>query len=284
VFAATDAAMILNETRSGWVWTAPDGELVASSQDWSLEDRSDEQSAPTEEQAAFVLDPKPPVAEPDAFGVRAGALVSLPVLLNDHDPNTDVLTIDAASVEGLDPQFGAVSITDRGQRLAVRAHPAASRSATRPYPRTDGSAGDGLSSEPAPVTLAVAGTGDTAPEFCGVEGCLASWPEPQVEPGGTVSVPVLNGWVDPEGDPLLLLSVENGSGVGAVASTPAGEVVYQHPDPSAAEAQVIGLDVTVSDARGATTTKELLVRVDPSPALAAESFAVTESLESGSIT
>jgi len=284
VFAATDAAMILNETRSGWVWTAPDGALVPSSQDWSLDDRTDEQSAPTDEQAAFVLDPRPPVAEPDAFGVRAGGLVSLPVLLNDHDPNTDVLTIDAASVEGLDPGFGTVTITDSGQRLAVRVDAAATGSATFSYRVTDGTSGDGLRSEPATVTITVAGEGNSAPQFCGVDGCLATWPEPQVEPGGTVSLPVLNGWVDPEGDPLLLLSVENGSGVGAVASTPAGEVVYQHPDPSAAEAQVIGLDVTVSDARGATTTKELLVRVDPSPALAAESFAVTESLESGSIT
>ena len=286
VFAATDAAMILNETRSGWVWTAPDGELVASSQDWSLEDRTDEQSAPTEEQAAFVLDPKPPVAEPDAFGVRPGALVSLPVLLNDHDPNTDVLTIDAASVEGPDPEFGAVSITDSGQRLAVRVDAAASGTATLSYRVTDGTSGDGLFSEPATVTLTVIAEEDAnaPPEFCGVEGCLATWPEPHVEPGGTVSVPVLNGWVDPEGDPVLLLSVQNRSGVGAVASTPAGDIVYQHPDASAADAQVVALDVTVSDAHGATATKELLIRVSRSPTLVAESFAVTDSLTSGAIT
>ena len=38
-----------------------------------------------------------PGETPDAFGVRPGALVSLPVLLNDHDPNEDVLSIDPAS-------------------------------------------------------------------------------------------------------------------------------------------------------------------------------------------
>ncbi|HET8926593.1 MAG TPA: Ig-like domain-containing protein, partial [Microbacterium sp.] len=284
VFTATESAMILNETRSGWVWTAPDGALVPSSQDWSLDDRTDEQSVPTEEQAAFVIDPKPPVAEPDAFGVRAGDLVALPVLLNDHDPNTDVLTIDAASVEGLDPAFGAVTITDSGQRLAVHVDPAATGTATLSYRVTDGTGGDGLYSEPATVTLTVAGPGNTAPQFCGVEGCLATWPEPQVEPGGTVSVPVLNGWVDPEGDPLLLLSVHNRSGVGAVASTPAGDIVYQHPDGSAADQLVVDLDVTVSDARGAVTTKELLIRVTAAPALVAQSFAVTDSLASGSVT
>ena len=57
--------------------------------------------------------------------MRAGSLVSLPVLMNDHDPNEDVLSIDPASVTGLDPGFGTVSITDDGQRLAVRVAPGA---------------------------------------------------------------------------------------------------------------------------------------------------------------
>ena len=39
-FVASDDAMILNETRTGWVWTVPDGRLVASSQNWSLDDRT----------------------------------------------------------------------------------------------------------------------------------------------------------------------------------------------------------------------------------------------------
>ena len=63
-FVASDDAVILNETRTGWVWTVPDGELVASSQDWSLDDRTDPDAAPSEEQLTVVIDPKPPVAEP----------------------------------------------------------------------------------------------------------------------------------------------------------------------------------------------------------------------------
>ena len=119
-FVASDDAIILNETRTGWVWTVPDGELVASSQNWSLDDRTDPDAAQSEEQLSVVIDPEPPVADPDAFGVRAGSLVTLPVLMNDHDPNEDVLSIDPASVTGLDPEFGTVSITDDGQRLTVR--------------------------------------------------------------------------------------------------------------------------------------------------------------------
>jgi hypothetical protein len=45
-FVAGDGAVILNETRSGWAWTVPDGSLVASSQNWSLDDRTNPESVP----------------------------------------------------------------------------------------------------------------------------------------------------------------------------------------------------------------------------------------------
>ena len=123
VFTVSGSTVILNETRSGWVWSMPDGELVPSSQNWSLDERTDTEAEPSDVQAEVVIDPKPPVAEPDSFGVRAGNLVTLPVLLNDHDPNEDVLSIDPASVTGLDPGFGTVTITDSGGRLAVQVAP-----------------------------------------------------------------------------------------------------------------------------------------------------------------
>ena len=279
-FVVGQGAVILNETRSGWVWTVPDGGLVASSQNWALDDRVNPDAEPSDEQLAVQVDPRPPIAEPDAFGVRAGALTALPVLLNDHDPNEDVLAIAAASVTGLDPAFGVVGITDDGQRLTVQTEPGASGSATFSYAVTDGTADDGLASEPATVTLTVAASeAQSAPRWCGVEGCLVTWPAPEVARGGTVTVPVLPGWVDPEGDPLLLLSVENPSGVGNVAATPAGEVVYQHDDDGGGTEELIELIVTVADTAGGTAAKSLMVRVSPQPLLAAQSFAVIDSID-----
>ena len=238
VFASSGSSLILNETRTGWVWAAPEGALLPSSQDWSLDDRTDPESAPSDEQATVVIDPRPPVAEADAFGVRAGSLTALPVLLNDHDPNEDVLSIDGAALVGLDAGFGTLSVTDNGQRLAVHVSADAAGTATFSYRVTDGTAADGLASEPATVTLTVVpDAGNGAPEWCAANGCLAGWPEPEVAPGGTVSVPVLGAWVDPDGDPLMLLSVVDETGVGAVATTPAGDVVYQHPDASATAAR-----------------------------------------------
>lgn len=280
-FVEGEDAVILNETRTGWVWTVPDGRLVASSQNWSLDDDTRPESKPSDEQLAIMIDPKPPVAEPDAFGVRAGALAILPVLMNDHDPNEDVLAIDPASVTGLDPDFGTVALTDDGQRMTVRVAEGASGSASFGYAVTDGTSDGGLASEPTTVQLTIAGDDDTAPEWCGVEGCLVKWPTPEVARGGTITVPVLPGWVDPEGDPLLLLSVENTSGIGSVAASPSGSVVYQHDDDGTGADQLIELVVTVADTRGRSTTKPLLVRVSSQPELTVQSFAVIDTIDAG---
>jgi hypothetical protein len=280
VFVASASSVILNDTRSGWAWSVPDGALIASSQDWTLDDRTDPDAVPSEEQLQVVLDPKPPIAEPDSFGVRAGSLASLPVLMNDHDPNEDVLTIDPASVTGLDPGFGSVFVTDDDQRLALRVEPGATGSATLSYAVTDGTTENGLTSEPTTVTVTVTGA-ESAPEWCGVERCLVEWPQPEVARGGTVTVPVLPGWVDPEGDPLLLLSVENVTGTGSVAATPGGDVVYQHSDSGDGGEQLIELAVTVADTQGQTAVKSLVIKVSPQPQLAAQSFAVTDTVASG---
>lgn len=281
-FVQSANAVILNETRSGWVWLVPDGTLVTSSQDWSLDDRTDPTQAQSDQQQQVVIDPKPPIAEPDTFGVRAGALVSLPVLLNDHDPNQDVLSIDPASVTGLDPGFGTLSITDNRQQFAVQVAPGASGTATFQYAVSDGTTSDGLLSKPTTVTLTVVPPSqDGAPVWCGVEKCLQPWPTPEVARGGTVTVPVLPGWVDPESDPVFLLSVQNPSGVGTVAASPSGEVVYQHADDGSGGEQQIDLIVTVSDTTGKTAERTLTIRVTPQPKLTVQSFASVDVVGAG---
>lgn len=273
VFVTGEDSVILNDTRSGWAWDVPSGQLIASSQDWSLDDRTDPEAVPSDEEREVVLDPKPPIAVADAFGVREGQLATLPVLMNDHDPNEDVLTIAPDSISGLDPEFGVVRITDNGQRLAVQVEPGASGSAQFSYAVQDGTAEDGLRSESTTVSLTVVDDAEnSAPAWCGVEGCLVEWPKPEVARGGTVTVPVLPGWVDAEGDPLLLLGVENPSGVGSVAASPVGEVVYQHSDTGEGGDEVIELTVTVADTAGEKTERSLVVRVSDQPALDVESF------------
>ena len=86
-----------------------------------------------------VVDQEPPVAADDAFGVRRGALVMLPLLLNDSDPNKkDVLTVSATNVSGLsDPSFGTIGLVENDQQAVVQVA-AASGSATFTYAASDG--------------------------------------------------------------------------------------------------------------------------------------------------
>ena len=282
-FVASDEAVILNETRSGWVWTVPDGELVPSSQDWSLDDRTNPDAVPSDEQLTIMIDPKPPVAEPDAFGVRADSLVTLPVLLNDHDPNEDVLSIDPASVTGLDPGFGVTSITDDGQRLAVRTHPrrvglrhVLLRRHRRHQRRRSALAADDRHDR------GRAGRARVGSRLVRSR----RMPRPVARARGRAR--------------------RNGDGAGAAraGSTPTatrccsspsrtpraaaasprrrtGDVVFQHADDGSGAEELLELAVTVSDTRGATTTRPLLVRVSPEPKLTVQPFAVVDTIDAG---
>ena len=93
---------------------------------------------------------------------------------------------------------------------------------------TDDNRQEKVRSADTPGTLRVVGEGEnSAPVWCGVDGCQQDWPSPEVAPGGTISLPVLGDWVDPEGDPVLLLSATDDSGLGQVATTPQGDVVFR---------------------------------------------------------
>ncbi|WP_284328058.1 Ig-like domain-containing protein [Demequina litorisediminis] len=269
--------MILNEARSGWVWSVPSGALVSSSQEWDPDD--DVQAADDDREVATeVTDPRAPVAEDDALGVRAGRKVALPVLLNDHDANADVLTIDPASLAGLDPNFGTVAVADDAQALVIDVAADATGSATFTYAITDGTTDDGLMSEPATVTVTVKDPSENSPPvWCGVENCQVDWPTPQVNPGGTVTTDVLTGWVDPEGDPIYLVSGTTASDLGAVAASPEGRLVFQHTDASSTETGAIPINVTVADAHGETAEKDLSISVVGDPDLTVGDMAVTVS-------
>ena len=266
---------VLNETTSGLLWTLPDGAAIPL-EEWSVDEDDDEQEGTIV--VDDVAEPEPPVAVNDAFGVRSGELVLLPVLLNDHDPNKkDVLTIEPASLTGLsDAGFGDVSIVGSGQSLAIRVR-AGEGTATFQYAVTDGTA----TSPPATVTLTVKATDEqTAPEWCGVEACQQHWPTPQVLPGGTVIVPVLNAWVDPEGDPVILSDARAVSPDAPVTVVPMadGRVAIRHADPNGADG-VVDVQVRVTDAGGASAEKTLSVVVTGSPTLEAAPVAVTAGVD-----
>ncbi|MCU1409313.1 MAG: hypothetical protein JWR04_20 [Rhodoglobus sp.] len=264
VFRSNGQRLVLNETSSGMVWTVPDGALIPVDQ-WSVGDDTQQDTGTV--LVDDVAEEKPPVAVADSLGVRQGAQVALPLLLNDHDPNKkDVLSIAADSIAGglADPSFGTLGLASNNQQAVVKIA-AESGSTTFIYSVTDGAA----VSDPAPVTLTVVPPDqNSAPVWCGVDDCKQEWPSPQISPGGTVTIPVLTGWVDPEGDPFVLSDAraENDSDPVSVVATADGRIAVRHSDPNASSS-AIPIVVTVTDSFGASAEKVLTLVVSASPAL-----------------
>lgn len=253
-----DRAVLL-ERSTGMMWSTPDGVLIPLAQ-WTSD-------TPPEQGSVDVPDAsqqEPPIAEDDAFGVRAGATAVLPVLFNDHDANQDdVLTIDPTSIEGLDPAFGTLSLVGANQTLVIRVTGAVP-SASFQYRASDGAS----TSQPASVTLSLR-TENTAPQWCDEyldpAACHVEWPAPQIAVGGTGTFDVLKGWIDPEGDAMVVESAvpETGAPI-VVMPTSDGRIAVAH-DRSGSTGQFTVL-VTVIDALGGrSAAKELTVTVQDAP-------------------
>lgn len=273
IFMSNGSDMLLNDTKTGLVWDLT-GALIPSSAVWDADLVNETTTDNDEEQR--VTEPKPPVAEPDSFGVRAGSDAVVPVLLNDHDPNKDVLSIVPESIQGLPPEFGTLSLVSNDQMLVVTVSHEATGTATLTYQVTDGTTAP--DSEPATVTLEVKPPEEnSAPVWCGdgiVAGCLSEWPEIVVEPGGSADTNVLSGWVDPEGDPIFVSSATQAQPDGVVVADPDGTVTYHHSGDGAGTNSSVS--VVVSDAHGAASEpKALAVQVSDESALAFKGFAYT---------
>jgi hypothetical protein len=290
VLATNGTRAVLSERSSGMLWSVPDGKFIPVSQ-WALD--TVKQNAGVIEATDVVIE-KPPVAVSDSFGVRRGQLVQLPLLLNDHDPNLkDVLTVEPGSLAaGLSSvgqsaggqsaggqsagvqsaaAFGDLRLVGNDQQAAIRVR-AESGSATFSYAVTDGM----LTSSPATVTLTVIGDAtNSAPVWCGVPSCVQKWPAPEIAPGGTIRVPVLSGWVDPEGDAFVLADARklNPADPVTVVPEPDGSVAIRHLDANGPDS-TISIVISVSDAGGKTQTKTLQVSVTRDPALVVSPIAV----------
>ncbi|RIJ54612.1 hypothetical protein DZG02_16805, partial [Clavibacter lycopersici] len=97
-FVVDGSHVVLNDTSGGAAWAVQrDAGLIDNWSDLIDRDRSDtvveQNTADTPPEADRVQ--QPPVAVDDDLGARPGRTTALPVLLNDHDPNGDVLVIDS---------------------------------------------------------------------------------------------------------------------------------------------------------------------------------------------
>ncbi|WP_395640393.1 Ig-like domain-containing protein, partial [Pseudolysinimonas sp.] len=214
-FAANVDRVVLNDVRRGATWAIQDdAQLIDNWDDLLMDDEQDE-SPVNDENVPPTVDEEqqPPVAVDDAFGARPGRSTVLPVLLNDYDPNADVLVIGQA--DAIPEELGRLDLVTRNQQLQITLAPEASGSLSFRYTITDGRGG--IAS--ATVTVTVRSDDENSPPM------QMRSTRADVAAGGRVTTQVLGDWVDPDGDAFYLESATTGA-PDQVSHKPDGVVVF----------------------------------------------------------
>jgi len=208
--------VVLNDSRGGASWAVQDdGQLIDNWDDLIDDDEQENEVEENDDDSPIVVETEqqPPVAIDDEFGARPSRTSLLPVLLNDYDPNGDVLVID--SVSAVDERIGHLDVIAERQQLQLTLADDASGSFDFDYTISDGRGGTST----ATVSVSVRSPDEnSAPRQVRTTSTT-------VESGAQQSVPVLGDWVDPDGDPFYLTSA-TAPGQDAVNYKPAGEVIF----------------------------------------------------------
>src|SRR5690606_34872671 len=211
---------------------------------------------------------KPPVAVDDTFGARPGRATVLPVLLNDFDPNGDLLVV--TQVDAIDEAIGRLDLVSRNQQVQLTLSDTASGVIRFGYTISDGRGG----SASAVITVEVRSPEENSPPRQ-VRTSTAT-----VGQGDRVSTQVSGDWVDPDGDAIYL----TGAAIAApdqVAFKPDGVIVFVDGGEGTGIKTVA---VTMSDGRASTngtlqvTVKargEVPILVEPCVALASSGEEIT---------
>ncbi|HEV7741596.1 MAG TPA: Ig-like domain-containing protein [Pseudolysinimonas sp.] len=214
-FAVNTERAVLNDSRSGATWAVQqNGELIDNWDDLIVDDPNQEQQQ-NDEDVPPVIDEqqKPPVAVDDEFGARPGRATLLPVLLNDYDPNADVLVITQTS--GVPESIGHLDLVTRNQQLQLTLDDSARGPISFTYTISDGRGGTATGT----VTVTVRAPGENSPPR------QIRTTKTTVQTGGRITTQVAGDWVDPDGDAFYLTSATTAS-PDRVSYKPDGVVVY----------------------------------------------------------
>ena len=254
--------LLLNDSRNGTTWNVQDDNRVIDNWADLIDPVSDDQ------QVAEVADDTPPeyeetqappVAVDDDFGARPGRTLTLPVLLNDYDPNNDVLVIDGL---GQPPAGqGRVDLVADNQQVQLTLSPEAVGTFSFDYSISDGRGGS--------ATAGVTVTVRTPEENSAPEQLRQT--RLSVAAGGIADSQVLGDWVDPDGDPFYLTAA-TAIAPDAATGAPAGTVVFTDSGTGNPNKQV-GLAVSDGSLTGAGTLDIDVYPVGAVP-IVADAFAV----------
>lgn len=250
-FRVNRGEIVLNDANSGTVWDVQQDRPKRIDNWEAFTSKKKDQEDDNENENQTDADQRPPRAEPDSYGVRAGRTTVLHPLDNDSAPEGRILSI----VDVDQPTGGArVEISPDGQTLVLQM-PEDARPATFDYFVDDGR--NGVSAN-ASVEVRVRGEQQNeAPELR--EGYEK--PTYKVPHGGALAVPVLADWRDDsDGDTLLLDSAKavNGEATGASARTTAdGRIRFTAPRTDSAGQQLVRVEFAVTDGRSEPVRKSI---------------------------
>ncbi|WP_323961077.1 tandem-95 repeat protein [Arthrobacter sp. JZ12] len=204
VFRVNRNVVVLNDVNGGNVWLVQQnmelvnnwGDIIPPKQESDEEDEESASENPVNTLPDRTGENRPPVAEDDSYGARAGRTTILNVLTNDTDPDGDLLT---TRLSGDQPAAGSVQPIYNGAGLQIVVpDDAPVGTATFTYEVDDGRGG----SDSAQVSVDIRGAESNKP------------PNPLrptkilVEEGKAVSQNILSNWMDADGDDLFLVSAE----------------------------------------------------------------------------
>ncbi|MDI3329142.1 MAG: Ig-like domain-containing protein [Micrococcus sp.] len=205
---------------------------------------------------------EPPRPNPDTAVVRAGDVVTVPVLENDVHPNGAELTLEPELAEGVDESDGLISVADNLVRFRAGQEPG---TVSAVY-TVSGPDGQEASARVTFHVTAVDLENNSPPTPERVEG--------RVFAGNTVAVPIPLSGIDPDGDSVSLVQLETPPSLGTAKVT-ANSIEY-----TAAEGTA-GTDTftyVVEDRLGARATGTIMIGIAPVAKENAPPVAVNDSI------
>jgi large repetitive protein len=195
---------------------------------------------------------RPPVVQPDAIRLRRNVKTPLPVLVNDTDPDGDVLKLSV-----VEPLPAGLDVAVEGAQLAVTARAGAANLVPFSYEVDDGHGHVARSS------VLVVVIDDVEPNRPPV----VTADSDKVVVGQSIVVDVTANDVDPDGDPLTVVSVSQPVGGVGQAVVFSRTAIQFTPSPLGDEdAQANAkFTYTVSDGNGHEVAGEVTITVLPEP-------------------
>ena len=215
-FMVNGTETVLNDRRSGDAWAVQrTGELIDNWDDLLVDDDDQEDQQENDETTPPEIETvqQPPIAIDDEFGARAGRATVLPVLMNDYDPNGDVLVVE--SLSALDESIGRIDLINQRQQIQLTLAAGATGSVGFTYSISDGRGG----SATATVVVTIRGETENSPPV------QVRTTDAMVQSGDRVTVEVLSDWVDPDGDAMYLQEATVDA-PDSVTYKPEGTIVY----------------------------------------------------------